>query len=123
MGSDRAGCPRLAIGFEFLWAFLDKTFGPGYATASKDARIRGGSPTKGFLSGANVGLLAVIGLARTALSTAAEFAGSSLYHGLGVGGMERVADYPGSVWLLMIGGFAVLSAGASGADRPAPLSS
>jgi thiosulfate dehydrogenase [quinone] large subunit len=46
---------RLAIGFEFLWAFLDKTFGLGYSTASKDAWIHGGSPTKGFLAGANVG--------------------------------------------------------------------
>ena len=46
---------RLALGFEFFWAFLDKTFGLGYSTASKDAWIHGGSPTKGFLSGANVG--------------------------------------------------------------------
>ena len=46
---------RLALGFEFLWAFLDKTFGLGYATASKNAWINGGSPTKGFLGGANVG--------------------------------------------------------------------
>ena len=40
-------------------------------------------------------VLAVIGLAGTVLSTSAEFAGSSLYLGLGAGGMERVADYPG----------------------------
>src|SRR5665213_664791 len=46
---------RLAIGFEFLWAFLDKTFGLGYSTLSSQAWINGGSPTKGFLSGANVG--------------------------------------------------------------------
>jgi thiosulfate dehydrogenase [quinone] large subunit len=46
---------RLALGFEFLWAFLDKTFGLGYSTATKDAWIHGGSPTKGFLAGANVG--------------------------------------------------------------------
>lgn len=46
---------RLALGFEFLWAFLDKTFGLGYSTPSKSAWIHGGSPTKGFLSGANVG--------------------------------------------------------------------
>jgi thiosulfate dehydrogenase [quinone] large subunit len=46
---------RLAIGFEFLWAFLDKTFGLGYSTQSAQAWINGGSPTKGFLSGANVG--------------------------------------------------------------------
>ena len=46
---------RLAIGFEFLWAFLDKTFGLGYATSSARAWINGGSPTTGFLSGVNVG--------------------------------------------------------------------
>jgi thiosulfate dehydrogenase [quinone] large subunit len=44
---------RLAIGFEFLWAFFDKTFGLGYATPAAHAWINGGSPTKGFLSGAN----------------------------------------------------------------------
>lgn len=43
---------RLAIGFEFFWAFLDKTFGLGYATPAAKAWINGGSPTKGFLSGA-----------------------------------------------------------------------
>jgi len=43
---------RLAIGFEFLWAFFDKTFGLGYATPAAHAWINGGSPTKGFLSGA-----------------------------------------------------------------------
>jgi thiosulfate dehydrogenase [quinone] large subunit len=48
---------RLALGFLFLWAFLDKTFGLGYSTSTKHAWIRGGSPTKGFLSGANVGPL------------------------------------------------------------------
>jgi hypothetical membrane protein len=57
-------------------------------------------------------VLAVVGLAATALSTAAEFASSSsLDLGLRAGGMERVADYPGSLWILMIGIIAVLSAG------------
>jgi thiosulfate dehydrogenase [quinone] large subunit len=46
---------RLAVGFEFLWAFLDKTFGFGYATSSAHAWIHGGSPTSGFLSGVNAG--------------------------------------------------------------------
>ncbi|MFM9442457.1 hypothetical protein [Streptomyces acidiscabies] len=41
---------RLVTGFVFLWAFLDKTFGFGYATASGKGWIDGGSPTKGFLS-------------------------------------------------------------------------
>ena len=48
---------RLAIGFEFLWAFLDKTFGLGWSTPSAHAWIHGGSPTTGFLSGVNSGPL------------------------------------------------------------------
>jgi thiosulfate dehydrogenase [quinone] large subunit len=46
---------RVAVGFLFLWAFLDKTFGFGYATQSAKAWINGGSPTKGFLSRVAVG--------------------------------------------------------------------
>ena len=46
---------RLLTGFVFLWAFLDKTFGFGYATPSSKGCIDGGSPTKGFLSGVAVG--------------------------------------------------------------------
>jgi thiosulfate dehydrogenase [quinone] large subunit len=48
---------RVVLGFEFLWAFLDKTFGFGYATPSARAWIHGGSPTKGFLSNVAVGPL------------------------------------------------------------------
>jgi thiosulfate dehydrogenase (quinone) large subunit len=46
---------RVVLGVEFLWAFLDKTFGLGYATPSARAWINGGSPTKGFLSNVAVG--------------------------------------------------------------------
>jgi thiosulfate dehydrogenase (quinone) large subunit len=46
---------RVVLGFEFLWAFLDKTFGFGYATPAERAWINGGSPTKGFLSNVAVG--------------------------------------------------------------------
>ncbi|WP_149825688.1 DoxX family membrane protein [Streptomyces tailanensis] len=46
---------RLLTGFVFLWAFLDKTFGLGYATRSGKGWIDGGSPTKGFLSGVAAG--------------------------------------------------------------------
>ena len=46
---------RLLTGFVFLWAFLDKTFGFGYATGSGKGWIDGGSPTKGFLSGVAAG--------------------------------------------------------------------
>ncbi len=41
---------RLTMGFIFLWAFLDKTFGLGFATAPEKSWINGGSPTTGFLS-------------------------------------------------------------------------
>ena len=48
---------RVSTGFVFLWAFLDKTFGLGYATPHAKAWISGGSPTKGFLSGVEAGPL------------------------------------------------------------------
>ncbi|MPY30571.1 DoxX family membrane protein [Streptomyces adustus] len=46
---------RLLTGFVFLWAFLDKTFGLGYATPSGKGWIDGGSPTKGFLGSVAAG--------------------------------------------------------------------
>jgi thiosulfate dehydrogenase [quinone] large subunit len=42
---------RIALGWTFLWAFLDKTFGWGFATPANRAWIEGGSPTTGFLKG------------------------------------------------------------------------
>ena len=55
------GLLRIAMGWVFFWAFLDKLFGLGFATGrdpetgsidfgSPDAWINGGSPTDGFLS-------------------------------------------------------------------------
>lgn len=52
---------RISLGFVFLWAFLDKTFGLGFATGrnaksgaidyfSDAAWINGGSPTEGYLT-------------------------------------------------------------------------
>jgi thiosulfate dehydrogenase [quinone] large subunit len=46
---------RLALGWIFLWAFLDKLFGWGFATPAKNAWMNGGSPTKGFLGNAVTG--------------------------------------------------------------------
>ncbi|WP_228010236.1 hypothetical protein [Nonomuraea phyllanthi] len=40
-----------SLGWIFLWAFLDKTFGWGFATPAAKAWINGGSPTTGFLKG------------------------------------------------------------------------
>lgn len=46
---------RLALGWVFLWAFLDKLFGLGHETASARSWINGGSPTKGFLANSPTG--------------------------------------------------------------------
>ncbi len=46
---------RICLGFIFLWAFADKTFGLGFATPITKAWINGGSPTSGFLSFATKG--------------------------------------------------------------------
>lgn len=43
---------RIMFGFTFLWAFLDKTFGFGYATPAERAWVNGGDPTMGYLSNA-----------------------------------------------------------------------
>jgi thiosulfate dehydrogenase [quinone] large subunit len=46
---------RLALGWIFLWAFLDKTFGLGHDTTATKSWLAGGSPTKGFLGSAAKG--------------------------------------------------------------------
>lgn len=57
---------RIGLGIIFLWAFLDKTFGLGFATCRSritdaiemgcsQAWLQGGSPTEGFLTNATQG--------------------------------------------------------------------
>jgi thiosulfate dehydrogenase [quinone] large subunit len=46
---------RLALGWVFLWAFLDKLFGLGRSTPAANAWLDGGSPTAGFLGKATTG--------------------------------------------------------------------
>lgn len=50
---------RISLGFVFLWAFFDKLFGLGFATAVDKAWINGGSPTYGFLTFATKGPFAM----------------------------------------------------------------
>ncbi|MFK4088254.1 hypothetical protein ACI2LF_29345 [Kribbella sp. NPDC020789] len=40
---------RIAFGLTFLWAFVDKVFGLGYATPAGKGWVDGGDPTAGFL--------------------------------------------------------------------------
>jgi thiosulfate dehydrogenase [quinone] large subunit len=49
------GALRIVMGFTFLWAFLDKLFGFGYATPSARSWLNGGSPTRGFLANSATG--------------------------------------------------------------------
>lgn len=51
---------RLALGWIFLWAFLDKLFGLGRSTPAANAWLDGGSPTAGFLGKAATGPFAGI---------------------------------------------------------------
>ena len=44
------GTLRLGLGWIFFWAFIDKVFGLGFATAADGAWLAGGSPTFGFLT-------------------------------------------------------------------------
>jgi len=46
---------RLALGWIFLWAFLDKLFGLGHSTVAAKSWLSGGSPTAGFLGKAAAG--------------------------------------------------------------------
>lgn len=48
---------RIGLGWIFLWGFLDKLLGLGFATQSENAWVNGGSPTSGFLAYATSGPL------------------------------------------------------------------
>lgn len=49
---------RIAVGWVFLFPFVDKLFGLGYSTPAERSWLNGGSPTRGFLSNVDVGPLA-----------------------------------------------------------------
>jgi len=54
------GLARIALGWLFFWAFIDKVFGLGYATKPEAAWISGGSPTAGFLKFGTTGPFAEV---------------------------------------------------------------
>ncbi len=51
---------RISLGWVFLWAALDKTFGLGHETTRQQAWIHGGRPTYGFLHSSATGPFAGI---------------------------------------------------------------
>jgi thiosulfate dehydrogenase [quinone] large subunit len=96
---------RLALGWTFLWAFLDKAFGLGYATESESAWINGGSPTTGFLTYATSGPLSGFyedlagnGAVDAVFMAALLLLGVALILGVA----DRIAGYGGALLMLMM---------------------
>lgn len=109
------GVTRIALGFYFLWAFIDKLLGLGFSTCRdtvsggvpvgcEAAWLAGGSPTKGYL-GSLDGTFAGIfeGLAGSPFADwlfMAGLLGIGLALMLGIG--IKVATYTGSLLLLLM---------------------
>lgn len=96
---------RIAMGWLFLWSFLDKLFGLGFATEPNAAWITGGSPTFGFLNFGTAGPFAGVfqGLAGNPVVDFLFMAGLlllglALILGVGV----RIAGYSGALLVLMM---------------------
>jgi thiosulfate dehydrogenase (quinone) large subunit len=95
---------RLALGWVFLWAFLDKTFGLGFATPSERAWVNGGSPTNGFLGSAKGPFsgfyhnIAGTGIADALFMTALLGVGMALLLGIGM----RIAAASGALLTVMM---------------------
>ena len=96
---------RIATGLVFLWAFLDKLFGFGYATPGERAWINGGSPTQGFLGNIDHGPFAAM-FRGWAGATWADWlfmlglAGIGIAVVLGIG--MRIAAISGTLMMLMM---------------------
>jgi thiosulfate dehydrogenase [quinone] large subunit len=96
---------RLALGWIFLWAFLDKAFGLGHGTTAAKSWLNGGSPTKGFLGSAAKGpftsfyhSIAGTGVADVLFMAALLAIGSALILGIGM----RLAAAAGALLTVMM---------------------
>ncbi len=99
------GVTRLAMGWIFLWPFLDKLFGLGRATPAEGAWLDGGSPTAGFLGNATSGPFAsafqsIAGAAWADWLFMAALLGVGVALILGIG--VRVAAVAGGALLLLM---------------------
>jgi thiosulfate dehydrogenase [quinone] large subunit len=96
---------RLATGYIFLWAFLDKTFGLGFSTPAAAAWIHGGKPSQGFLmsdavSGPLKGFFAFIASPTTDVLFMAGMLGIGVAVMAGVG--LRISAAVGTVLMLLM---------------------
>lgn len=96
---------RISMGWIFLWAFLDKLLGLGFATKATNAWLAGGSPTSGFLKFATSGPLKTTfeGLSGAAwvdwlFMISLLLLGVALILGIGL----RVVSYTGSLLLFLM---------------------
>ncbi len=98
------GLTRICLGFIFLWAFMDKTWGLGFSTTPEKAWLLGNSPTLGFLSGAAgtfhtfFNSLAGSPLVDWLFMMGLLLIGLSLMVGIGV----KVAGYSGALMMLLM---------------------
>lgn len=99
------GLIRIALGFVFLWAFFDKTFGLGFATAPDKSWLAGGSPTSGFLLNATHGPFAAF-YQSLANNPIIDFIFMMGLLGLGLsliaGIFTRIAGYSGAILMLLM---------------------
>jgi thiosulfate dehydrogenase [quinone] large subunit len=96
---------RIATGFIFLWAFLDKLIGLGYATTSAKSWFNGGSPTKGFLGHVDAGPFQSLfrSWAGAAWADVAFMAGLAAVGVAVIAGVAlRLSAFAGSIMMLMM---------------------
>ena len=99
------GLLRIAMGLIFLWAFIDKLWGLGFATPAEKSWIAGGSPTYGFLAMASKGPFAnfyhtIAGAPSTDWLFMLGLLGLGLAFTLGIG--MRIATVSGSLFVLLL---------------------
>lgn len=96
---------RIGMGWIFLWAFLDKLLGLGFATEQGKSWLDGVSPTSGFLKFATYGpfrpffeSLAGSAFVDWLFMTGLLFLGVALILGIGM----RIAAYAGTALMLLM---------------------
>jgi thiosulfate dehydrogenase [quinone] large subunit len=95
---------RIALGWLFFWAFLDKLFGLGIATAHDKSWLLGNSPTTGFLSHAGgwfagtFKALAGSSIVDWLFMLGLLFIGLSLLSGIGL----KIATWSGAILALLM---------------------
>ena len=96
---------RMSLGSLFLWAFLDKLFGLGFATSPDKAWLAGASPTAGYLGFSVTGPLSSF-YKNLAGNPVADWLFMLGLLGLGLalilGIAMRIASYSGALLMLLL---------------------